>query len=101
MTREDLTMSKQHKIGIVGYGYLGKSLHESLAGKGIDVTRIYNRSGLINFVHAPGIALSQLQVQSQGVEAAFADTTGQGERVGVGPNVYIMATRFTSSTTPR
>ena len=44
MTREDLTMSKQHKIGIVGYGYLGKSLHESLAGKGIDVTRIYNRS---------------------------------------------------------
>ncbi len=37
-------MSKQHKVGIVGYGYLGKSLHESLRGTDIDVACIYNRS---------------------------------------------------------
>ena len=37
-------MNEQKKIGIIGYGFLGKSLHESLVGTSIEVARIYNRS---------------------------------------------------------
>ncbi|MFT5132197.1 MAG: aspartate dehydrogenase [Gammaproteobacteria bacterium] len=37
-------MNKQNRIGIIGYGYLGRSLHESLAGTRVDVVSIYNRS---------------------------------------------------------
>ncbi len=37
-------MKKQHKIGILGYGYLGKSVYDALAGTGIEVARVYNRS---------------------------------------------------------
>jgi aspartate dehydrogenase len=37
-------MSKEKKIGIIGYGYLGSSLNALLADTHIDVVRIYNRS---------------------------------------------------------
>lgn len=37
-------MSLQHTIGIIGYGYLGRSLHRALAGTGIEVACIFNRS---------------------------------------------------------
>lgn len=37
-------MSKEKKIGIIGYGYLGSSLNALLADTNIDVVRIYNRS---------------------------------------------------------
>jgi len=37
-------MKKQYKIGILGYGYLGRSLHQALADTNIEVTRVYNRS---------------------------------------------------------
>ena len=37
-------MKKQYCIGIIGYGYLGKSLHQALAGSDIHVGRVYNRS---------------------------------------------------------
>ena len=37
-------MSKKYKLGIIGYGYLGSSLHQSLAETEIEVCSIYNRS---------------------------------------------------------
>ena len=37
-------MSNNYSIGIIGYGYLGSSLHQSLAGTEIEVCSIYNRS---------------------------------------------------------
>jgi len=37
-------MSKQPKIGIIGYGFLGNSLHRALQHTAISVHRIFNRS---------------------------------------------------------
>lgn len=37
-------MQQHHKIGIVGYGYLGRSLHRALDGSTISVASVYNRS---------------------------------------------------------
>ena len=39
-----MTINKQYQIGIMGYGYLGKSLHEALQDTNIQVISIYNRS---------------------------------------------------------
>ena len=37
-------MSRKVTIGIIGYGYLGKALHQGLADTGVEVSRIFNRS---------------------------------------------------------
>jgi aspartate dehydrogenase len=37
-------MKSRHKLGLIGYGYLGKALHQSLEDTRINVTRVYNRS---------------------------------------------------------
>ena len=37
-------MDKRHRLGIIGYGYIGRSLHHALHGTGVTVERIYNRS---------------------------------------------------------
>jgi aspartate dehydrogenase len=37
-------MNKQQNLGIIGYGYLGKSLHQALAESDIHVSCVYNRS---------------------------------------------------------
>jgi len=37
-------MKSRHKLGLIGYGYLGKALHQSLEDTQIEVTRVYNRT---------------------------------------------------------
>lgn len=49
-------MTKQHKIGIIGYGYLGRSLHQALASEGVEVACIFNRSAERLADLDPGIA---------------------------------------------
>ncbi len=38
------TVNEKYKLGIVGYGYIGRTLHQSLADTGVIVARIFNRS---------------------------------------------------------
>jgi aspartate dehydrogenase len=37
-------MSERYKLGLIGYGYLGKALHQALGGLDIEVSRVFNRS---------------------------------------------------------
>lgn len=37
-------MNRQRTVGLIGYGYLGKALHDSLADTPVKVARVYNRS---------------------------------------------------------
>jgi aspartate dehydrogenase len=61
--------TKQHKIGIIGYGYLGGSLHRALEGSEIMVSRIFNRSPH-NLAEVPdGIATTDMD--------AFLESLGE------------------------
>lgn len=44
--------------------------------------------GLVDFNDLPIVGLAELQISGTGVEAAFQGTTGQRQRVGVGPQIH-------------
>ena len=82
-------MSKEKRIGIIGYGYLGSSLHKLLANTDVDVVCIYNRSeeklkGLTETVATAKMAVFMEQVANLDlvVELAHPDISKEwGEKI--------------------
>ena len=56
--------------------------------------------GVIRLIDTPVVGLTQFKAHGQGVEATFVDTAGQGQVVGIGPKVDIVAPRLASITAP-
>ena len=53
-------MQKKYHIGIVGYGFLGKSLHQSLADTDISVSAVFNRSAEKLAALSPEVATTDI-----------------------------------------
>jgi aspartate dehydrogenase len=82
-------MARQYRIGLIGYGFIGRSLHEALKGSAVEVARVYARTSKHIAGLADGISTTDPEEFVAGldgldlvVEAAHAEVSVLiGERI--------------------